>query len=70
MIVTPKWLERTQSKEDVVVGRHHLLVFEYNLTRIIDFIKRYCESCTGADWTEVGTKVARLGHWEFEDYKG
>ena len=67
-VCTPKWLEETYKLEDVVVGRHHLIVREYNYERIVNAIRDFLQLCSGEDWNEVAEKVARLGKWEFEDY--
>lgn len=67
-VCTPKWLEETYGLEDVVIGRHHLIVREYNYERIMRAIKDYLQLCSGENWNEVAEKVARLGKWEFEDY--
>ena len=67
-VCTPKWLESTYKLEDVVVGRHHLIVREYNYERIIETIKDFLRDCSGENWHEVAGKVARIGKWEFEDY--
>ena len=68
-VCTPKWLEGICGEDDVIMGRHRLIVRYYNYGRIVDFIKRYLRGCSGENWKEVGEKVARLGHWEFEDYR-
>jgi hypothetical protein len=52
-----------------VSGRHHLFVKEYNFEELKAYLGKYCETCMGALWTEVAQKVARIGYWEFEDYK-
>ena len=67
-VCTPKWLEETYGLEDVVIGRHHLIIREYNYERIIHAIKDYLQLCSGENWSEVAEKVGRLGKWEFEDY--
>lgn len=67
-VCTPKWLEETYKFEDVVVGRHHFIVREYNYERIVNAIRDFLQLCSGEDWNEVAEKVARLGKWEFEDY--
>ncbi len=67
-VCTPKWLEKTYRSDDVVVGRHHLIVREYNFDRIVGKINNFVRSCSGKDWDEVAAKVSRLGYWEFEDY--
>ena len=69
MLVTPQWLTANHQKEDVIIGRHYLIVFEFNYERIIQTIQSYLAECTGENWKEIASKIARLGHWEFEDYQ-
>lgn len=68
-ICTPKWLLSNMKKDEIICGRHLLLVIEFNFERIFNTIKNLIESCNGADWEEVAEKVSRIGFWEFEDYK-
>lgn len=68
-VCTPKWFLRQFAREEVIIGRHFLIVFEYDFNRIRKTIETFCEKCTGETWTEVAEKVGRLGHWEFEDYR-
>ncbi|MHB8793345.1 MAG: Imm8 family immunity protein [Thermoleophilia bacterium] len=51
------------------MGRHYLIMLNYNLERLKNFIVSYVESCTGDTWQEVAEKLGRLGKWEFEDYQ-
>lgn len=67
-VCTPRWLERTYGMDEVVVGRHHLIVREYNYHRMVCVIKDYLRDCSGESWSEVAGKISRLGKWEFEDY--
>ncbi len=67
-VCTPEWFEQNM-KAAVVPGWHHLFVREYNYDELYKYISGYCSRCMGNSWTEVAQKVARLGHWEFEDYK-
>jgi len=67
-VCTPKWLEEKYNIDDVVIGRHHIIVQEYNYKRIVNTINKYISNCDGANWDEVALKVSRLGRWEFEDY--
>lgn len=67
-VCTPRWLEETYGVDEVVIGRHHLIVREYNYQRIIAAIKDFLRDCSGGNWNEVAEKVSRLGKWEFEDY--
>ena len=67
-VLTPKWLLSHYDLDDIIMGRHRVIVFEYNYERLIAKINRWLEFCTGDTWEEVATKVSRIGHWEFEDY--
>ena len=67
-VCTPKWLEETYGIDDVVIGRHHLVVREYNYQRIAHVVKEFLQGCSGENWNEIAEKVSRLGKWEFEDY--
>ena len=67
-VCTPKWLEETYGVDDVVIGRHYLIVREYSYERLVCSIKDFLQQCSGENWDEVAVKVSRLGMWEFEDY--
>lgn len=68
-VCTPKWLLENHKPEDVIIGRHYLIVMEYNYDRIIQTINSFCSQCEGSTWEEVAHKLGRLGYWEFEDYR-
>jgi hypothetical protein len=68
VVCTPKWLIARYGKKDIIVARHHIIVFEYNYVNLRGFIEQYCDACQGSTWGEVAEKLSRLGHWEFEDY--
>ena len=68
-VCTPQWLLDNHRKDDVIIGRHYLIVMEYNYERILKTITDFCDTCEGTTWTEVAQKLGRLGHWEFEDYR-
>ncbi len=67
MLCTPDWFDANRRGE-FVLGRHYLFVREFNSVRLEEFVRRFCETCEGKTWREVGEKMSRLGHWEFEDY--
>jgi hypothetical protein len=67
-VVTPKYLLEKYDDNEILIGRHRLIVFRYDWNRIMHTVNRYCESCTGETWDEIAEKVGRLGRWEFEDY--
>ncbi len=70
MLCTPDWFERDRLGEGagIAIGRHFVFVREFNYQALELFVAKYCAQCRGRTWAEVAEKVARLGHWEFEDY--
>jgi len=68
-VCTPKWLLENLHADEVIIGRHYLIVMYYDYERILKTVKNYCDECVGNTWTEVAEKLGRLGHWEFEDYR-
>lgn len=68
-VCTPNWLINNYNKDDIIIGRHHLIVFKYDWLIIKKTIMDYVNNCTGNDWYECALKLSRLGRWEFEDYK-
>lgn len=57
------------AEQDIVSGRHYLLVRRYDLEAIRRYLHKYAQHCGGSNWGEVAQKLGRLGMWEFEDYK-
>lgn len=68
MVCTPRWLELDKEGR-VIFGVNHIIVTDYELAAIESHLKRYCERCVGDTWIDVAAKVARVGRWEFEDYR-
>jgi len=68
VVCTPRWLEQNISVDTVLPERHHLIVKEYNIEKIRDFLVRYARRCEGDTWREVAEKLSGIGRWEFEDY--
>ncbi len=68
-LCTPQWLVENHAEEDIVVGKNLLIVFNYDYARILQWLNRYIERCTGETWNEVAKKVGYIGWWEFEDYQ-
>ena len=68
-VCTPKWLLSNMREDDIIPGRHFLIVLEYHFEKILNRIRNLIESCTGDDWDEIAEQVSRIGFWEFEDYK-
>ena len=68
-VCTPKWFEQNYHDTDIVFGRGKLIVFNYNIEKVIKRITQYCESCFGDTWDDIACKISRIGLWEFEDYR-
>jgi hypothetical protein len=68
-VCTPEWLKRNHNRTDLIVGRHYLIIFEYNYDRLLRYLDEYCSRCSGETWQEIAEQLGRLGKWEFEDYK-
>ena len=68
VVCTPDWIKQNLGKEEILLGRHHVIVQTYDYKRLMQRIEKYLLHCTGDTWREVAEKVGRLGKWEFEDY--
>jgi hypothetical protein len=69
-IVTPKYLAKQIEREDVIFGRHLLIVNSYNEEQIKNRIQKFLDTLIGyKSWSDVSEKISRHGHWEFEGYK-
>ena len=69
ILCTPKWLMENHKISDIIIGRHYLIVFEYNYPGIYNKLKRIIENIDEKNWDEIGLKIGRIGKWEFEDYQ-
>ena len=68
-VCTPKWLLENTQKDDVIFGRHYIIVSEYNYDTIYQALKKEIDSIEEDNWDKIGEKIGRIGHWEFEDYQ-
>lgn len=69
LVCTPQWLRLNHPPSEIVIGRHHLIVQEYEYGRLEAFLEDYCRHCEGETWQAIAEQLSRLGKWEFEDYK-
>jgi hypothetical protein len=69
LVCTPLWLRDVIAKEGPQIGRHRLVVDPFDLPRAKEFLRQHVESIEAPDWPTLGEKLARLGYWEFEDYR-
>ncbi len=68
-VCSPLWLASKVEKDGIVIGRHYLIVDDFDIDEIQAFLKKYADGCSGKAWNEVAQKLARIGRWEFEDYR-
>jgi hypothetical protein len=69
-VCTPEWLAKACSQAGGIYNaRHHLVVnFEAFDQRTLRAWLSACVQDVEADtWSEIGERLGRLGHWEFED---
>jgi hypothetical protein len=69
VVCTPKWLLNKYSESDMILGSNKLIVFRFDMDRILKRIKNMFANCSGNDWNEIAIKLSRIGHWEFENYQ-
>jgi hypothetical protein len=67
-LCTPKWISNTYTENDLIVGRHMMIVLRYDFRLIEKNIRQLVSECEGNNWNEVANKLGRIGRWEFEDY--
>lgn len=68
-VCTPQWLISNYKKDDVIFGRHYLIVFEYNYKIITNRLQKFVDTIEADNWDEIALKISRIGMWEFEDYQ-
>ena len=67
-LCTTEWFAENMDAP-FVQGRHYLFTKRYDYAALERYVRDYCAACEGENWAEVGLKLGRLGHWEFEDYR-
>lgn len=68
-IVTPAWLAAHVKQHGPLVGRHYLIVDRWDWPTIRAFLTAAIEREEASTWSGLGERLARIGHWEFEDYQ-
>ena len=72
VVCTPEWLAaQARQNGGLFNPRHHLVVnFETFDKRVVhDWLSKRVEEVSGETWQEIAERLARVGHWEFEDYQ-
>lgn len=68
-VCTPKWLVEKYKPSDIIFGIHYIIMFSYNYNRLKEVLKKNIEDLEGNSWDELAQKIAKIGMWEFQDYK-
>lgn len=69
VVCTPRRLLQQVDERGPIVGRHYLVVPEWDWPRIRLFLTEEVEAHDEPTWRELAIKIGRVGKWEFEDYK-
>lgn len=68
LVCTPSWIAQLCEERGFIIGRHHLVVNRYDWRYIEATLKSLIENSSGDSWSQVASKLAQLGHWEFDEY--
>ncbi|WP_216819765.1 Imm8 family immunity protein [Frondihabitans sp. 762G35] len=69
LVCTPSWLAQELSRGPAIVGRHHLIIERWDAARVRAVVTDLFTGEEADDWQDLGPRLGRLGHWEFEDYR-
>lgn len=67
LVCTPRWLDRRVRGGGPLIGRHHLVIERWDAARIQLCLTAAVESEDAPTWSDLATRVGRIGKWEFED---
>lgn len=73
MVCSPEWLARSARSEvgGIYHPRHHLVVnvADFDQRALRAWLSARVDQVEGSTWAEIGERLGRLAHWEFEDYR-
>jgi hypothetical protein len=69
IVCSPKWIEKKVDELGIMDARHHIIMKQFDIKVLREFVTEFSNGCSGEKWEDVAEKLARLGHWEFEDYR-
>jgi hypothetical protein len=71
IVCSPEWLAARSRSDGFVDGGHKVIVNMENFDkkRLRDWLDKRVSAVDAPTWREVGERLARLGYWEFEDYR-
>lgn len=71
IVCTPEWLATASRRAGGIYdARHHVVVNldEFNQRALRDWLASRVHEAEAVNWPEVGQRLGRLSHWEFEHY--
>jgi len=68
-VCSPAALEKECERDGFVLGRHRIIVRDYDFRLLRRIIEKLIARSSGDSWSEVATKIGRIAYWEFEDYE-
>jgi hypothetical protein len=68
-VLTPEAAERRVRERGPQLGRHLLIVESWDSARVLEFLTAAVEAEEADTWAELGSRLGRVGRWEFEDYR-
>lgn len=71
-VCTPEWLAGACSQAGGILNpRHHLVITfdEFDQRALGAWLSARVEAVVADSCSEIGERLGRLGHWEFEDYR-
>jgi hypothetical protein len=63
------WVAAECDKHYSVDGRHHLIIAQFDCSKIENYFRNKVQSLHGNNWQELTVQLSRIGKWEFEDYR-
>lgn len=68
-VCTPAALIKLLERDGLLIARHFLFIERIDAARVEAFINDRLRRLDGDTWQQLAYKIARIGHWEFEDYR-
>jgi hypothetical protein len=70
-VCSPEWLAAACRPVGLYDARHHVVVTvdQFDRRELRTWLEKRVRTVTGETWDEIGAKLARLGHWELEDFR-
>jgi hypothetical protein len=71
-VCSPEWLaEACRRVGGIYSPRHHLVVNldDFDARALEKWLSARVHEVNADSWPEIGERLGRLGHWEFEDYR-